>query len=305
MYAIIVNPYSGRKKATQLFQQVEQLLNLHNMPYKVLLSDSKDASNNFLKKLLESSSLTAVVVIGGDGTTGSVVQFASKNDIPLAILPAGSGNDAARAFGLSLNPLVFVEKLKDFSVRQVDLLNVDGKFGITIAAAGVDAEIGEKANHSIFKVLLNKLGLGGVIYPIAAIQTLVRFSPFEVDLSIDNEQVFWPRTWLIAAGNTPSYGGGLRVCPEALTNDGVMHITVAHSASRPILLLNLFPKLLQGNPIQSPSITYFTATAMTLQANRNILLILDGEPIHSTSFTICIQAKALRLVDTSEQLIFS
>lgn len=300
MYAIIVNPFSGREKATQLFQQVEQLLIQQNIQYKALLSDSKDATHNFLEMLSESCALSAVVVIGGDGTSGSVTEFASKFDIPLAILPAGSGNDAARAFGLSRNPLVFVEKLRDFSVQQVDLLNVNGKLGLTIAAAGVDAEIGEKANRSFYKLLLNRIRLGGIVYPIAAIQTLSIFSPFEVDLSIDNKPFYWSRTWLIAAGNTPSYGGGLHVCPEALTNDGLLHITVAHTASRFSLLLHLFPKLLRGNPIRSSAITYFTGTALTLQASREILLILDGEPIHSPTFTIRIQPKSLKLVDTSE-----
>lgn len=300
MYAIIVNPFSGREKAIQLFQQVEQLLLHYNMHYKVLVSDSKVASNTFLVNLLDHWSLTAVVVIGGDGTTGSVVGFASKHDIPLAIFPAGSGNDAARTFRLSTNPIQFVKKLREATIRQVDLLNVNNNFGITIAAAGVDAEIGEKANHSLLKGWLNKIGLGGVIYPLAAIQVLFRFSPFKVDMSIDDESVTWARTWLIAAGNTPSYGGGLRVCPGAITHDGVMHMTVAHSASRFKLLFYLFPKLLQGNPIQSPSITYFTASSVTLQANRRILLILDGEPRHSKRFTIQIKSKALKLVDTSE-----
>lgn len=300
MYAIIVNPSSGRGRATQLFQRVEQLLIQHKMPYEALLSDSKEASNQFLENLFGSRKLSAVVVIGGDGTTGSIVQLAAEQSIPLAILPAGSGNDAARAFHLTHDPVVFVERLRDFSTQQVDLLDVDGKLGITIAAAGVDAEIGDKANHSFYKSLLNKIGLGGLAYPFAAIHTISTFTPFEVNLSIDDEPYFWQRTWLIAVGNTPSYGGGLRVCPEALTNDGLMHITVAHTANRPSLLLRLFPKLLQGNLIHSRSITYLTGTTIKLEANRNILLILDGEPIHAPHFTIRLQSEALKLVNTSE-----
>ncbi|MCM3758148.1 diacylglycerol kinase family lipid kinase [Sporosarcina aquimarina] len=300
MYAIIVNPSSGRGKATQLFQRVEQLFIQYKMPHEALLSDSKEASNQFLKKLIGSCTLKAIVVIGGDGTTGSIVQLASEHSIPLAILPAGSGNDAARAFHLTRNPLVFFERLLDFSTQQIDLLDVDGKLGITIAAAGIDAEIGEKANRSFYKSLLNKFGLGGLAYPIAAIHTISSFTPFEVNVSIDDKPYFWHRTWLIAVGNTPSYGGGLRVCPDALTNDGLMHITIAHTANRSSLLLRLFPKLLHGNPIHSPSITYLTGSIVTLQANRDILFILDGEPIHAPRFTIRLQSEALQLVDTSE-----
>ncbi|REB07213.1 hypothetical protein DVB69_10210 [Sporosarcina sp. BI001-red] len=299
MYAIIVNPSSGRGRATLLFHQVEHALKNHHMPFEALLSDSKDASFQFIKNLLESYTLSAIIVIGGDGTTGSVVSIASEHHIPLAILPAGSGNDAARAFRLTYDPVVFVQKLRDCSTQQIDLLNIDGKLGITIAAAGVDAEIGEKANHSYFKLFVNKFGLGGLAYPIAAIQTLSIFTPFKVNLSIDDAPYSWQRTWLIAIGNTPSYGGGLRVCPEAVTNDGLLNITVVHTASRPSLLLRLVPKLLQGNPIQSPSITYLTGASITLQADRNILLILDGEPIHAPHFTIRIQPCALKLVNTS------
>lgn len=300
MFALIVNPSSGRGRATSLFQQVEERLIQHDLAYTSLLSDSKDASIEFLKRLLDDYTLTAIIIIGGDGTAGSVVQVASNYAIPLAILPAGSGNDAARAFNLTYDPNVFVQKLIHLSTQQVDLLSVNGKKGITIAAAGVDAEIGEAANHSFYKSFLNKFGIGGVAYPIAAIHTLCTFTPFEVRLSIDNTPHAWQRTWLIAAGNTPSYGGGLRVCPEALPTDGVLHVTVAHSASRTSLLLRLFPKLLQGNLIHSPSISYLTGTAITLKANRDILLILDGEPIHSPQFTICIEAGGLKLVNSSE-----
>ncbi|WP_432355735.1 diacylglycerol/lipid kinase family protein [Sporosarcina sp. A2] len=300
MYAIIVNPSSGRGKAVQRFQQIEQKFLASAIRYETLLSDSKEASHLFVQQLMESNRLTAIIVIGGDGTTGSVVQLASEQGIPLAILPAGSGNDAARTFKLTPDPSIFIEKLQNPTFHPVDLLDVNGQLGITIAAAGVDAEIGEKANHSLYKRLLNKVNLGGVAYPIAAIHTLLVFSPFEIGLSVDGKPFNWNRTWLIAAGNTPSYGGGLKVCPEALTNDGLMNLTVVHSASRKSLLLSLFPKLIQGNPIRSASITYLTCSSVSIKTDRSVLLILDGEPIESPSFTIRILPSALKLVNTSE-----
>lgn len=301
MYAIIVNPSSGRGKGVQLFQQVEQELRAATVNYKALLSDSKEASSLFVENLLETAELKGIIVIGGDGTTGSIVGLASRQNLPLAILPAGSGNDAARAFNLTHDPSKFVKKLIEGHTSKIDLLNVEGQMGITIAAAGVDAEIGEKANHSFYKSLLNKFGLGGLAYPIAAIHTLLVYTPFELKLTVNDESLItWPRTWLIAAGNTPSYGGGLHVCPQARPNDQIMHITVAHSAPRQSLLFRLFPKLLQGNPIHSSSITYLTAKTVKICSDRNVLLILDGEPIRSSTFTIHLEPEALSLIQTIE-----
>ncbi|WP_317935145.1 diacylglycerol/lipid kinase family protein [Sporosarcina aquimarina] len=301
MYAIIVNPSSGRGKGVQLFRQVEQELCIANIAYRTLLSDTKETSVLFVEKLMKTENLKGIVVIGGDGTAGSIVGVASRWNLPVAILPAGSGNDTARAFNLTHDPTKFVKQLIEAHTRKIDLLNVDGQKGITIAAAGVDAEIGEKANHSFYKSLLNKFGLGGLAYPIAAIHTLLVFTPFEMTLTIDGESLMaWPCTWLIAAGNTSSYGGGLQVCPQALPNDQIMNITIAHSASRLSLLFRLFPRLLQGNAIVSPSISYLTAKAMTIRADRSVLLILDGEPIHSSTFTIQLNPEALTLIQTIE-----
>ena len=98
MYLFIVNPLSGNGQACSLWDKVEKKLKQKNSEYSVIISDSEDTAREFIATHLQSTAIQAVTVIGGDGTTGSVIQDIAGTGISLAILPAGSGNDTARIF---------------------------------------------------------------------------------------------------------------------------------------------------------------------------------------------------------------
>ncbi|WJY28217.1 MULTISPECIES: diacylglycerol/lipid kinase family protein [Sporosarcina] len=302
MYAIIANPAAGRGKAANLFQKVHDGLTAARIPCTALLSDSPDAAGSFITGLHDQAPVSMIIVIGGDGTASSVLQLAVRLDIPLAILPAGSGNDSARTFGLTADPGQFLSSILVPSIRRVDLLNVNGRLGLTIAAAGADAEIGRRANQSAYKPVLNRFGLGSLAYLIAALETLIEFRPFSARLTVGDDIHDWQSVWLIAAGNTPTYGGGLRVCPSADPLDGSMAITAAHSARRLTVLFLLLPKLLLGKPIRSRAVTYANGPEAVLTADQDILFLIDGEPQENSVFRLKVEPDALQLVDTRQFL---
>jgi len=108
MYLFIVNPLSGNGQACSLWDEIEMKLKQLNREYIVIVSDSEDTARKFLATHLWSTAILAVTVIGGDGTTSSVIQDIAGTSISLAILPAGSGNDTARIFRLTAHPDQFI-----------------------------------------------------------------------------------------------------------------------------------------------------------------------------------------------------
>ena len=299
MYVFIVNPDAGKGHAAGLWHETENILQQRQIDYRVVISSSEVATQNFIAAQQQLHTLKVIAVIGGDGTMGSVIQSIAKTPVALAILPAGSGNDTARMFKLTTEPAQFIEQLVAHQTTAIDLLNINGRYGITIAGIGLDAMIGQRVNQSWYKPFLNKLGIGSFAYTIAAVLELLTFQAFSSNVTIDGEHYSLKTAWLIACGNTSSYGGGLIVCPQASPTDGLLNLTMLHDVGRIKILSQLFPALLRGKPILRKGVTYIEGKQLAILTNRPIAVIVDGEIITSTPLVVTIQEQALQLVLTT------
>lgn len=299
MYLFIVNLQAGNRNTFASWREIESLLIEQHTPYKMLSSHSEEETKLFISENLLKHELKALAVIGGDGTINSAIQQLAETTIPLAIFPTGSGNDTARMFQLTSNPKDFVVKLLEGKTTSIDLLNINGRYGITIAGAGLDSAIGKQVNQSFYKPIFNKLGIGSFSYIIAAVITLLTYKPFNGRLTIDGEGIELTNAWLIACGNTASYGGGLNVCPHALPTDGLLSITHLHNSKRLNVLFRLFPALLQGGPVTKEGVFYNAGKEITIETDRPIPAIVDGEIFTSTPLYIAVREKALLLLLTT------
>src|SRR6185437_15675058 len=107
MYLFIVNLLAGQGQAASLWKDIEVLLLSKKIAYNVLVSDSEIAAEDFIAEHRLAYSIKSVTVIGGDGTINTVIQSIANTNIALAVLPAGSGNDTARALRLTNEPFQF------------------------------------------------------------------------------------------------------------------------------------------------------------------------------------------------------
>ncbi|WP_203248821.1 diacylglycerol/lipid kinase family protein [Sporosarcina beigongshangi] len=299
MYVFIVNPEAGKGQAARLWRETAIILQQQNIDYRVLMSSAEIDTQSFIAQQLQIYTPKVIAVIGGDGTIGSVIQSIAGTKISLAILPAGSGNDTARIFKLTSKPAQFVAQLVTYRTKTIDLLNINGRLGITVAGVGVDATIGQRVNQSWYKPFLNQLGIGSLAYPIAAVLELLSFQAFSSNVTVDGENYTLKTPWLIACGNTSSYGGGLVVCPQASPSDGILNLTMLHDVGRMKILFQLFPALLRGQPILHKGVTYIEGKEVDIYTNRSVAVIVDGEIITSNPLRITIQERALTLVLTT------
>lgn len=298
MYLIIINPLSGNGKTLEVWQGIERLFIEQQMTYIALSSTSIIETTAFITKQSKLASIKAVVIIGGDGTTSSILQDVANTNMPIAIYPAGSGNDTARMFRLTDDPEKFVGGLLKGRTTSIDLFKLNGHFGITVAGTGIDSIIGNRVNQSFYKPILNKLGIGSLSYTIATVMSLLSFKPFNGKVTIDGEVFTLNKAWLIACGNTTSYGGGLNICPHALPTDGLLNVTLLHNVGRFKVLFRLFPALLKGGPVYKNGVSYMEGKAIKIESNRSIPAIVDGEIVTSTPLNIEIHENALQLILT-------
>ncbi|WP_046179745.1 diacylglycerol/lipid kinase family protein [Domibacillus tundrae] len=300
MYLFIVNPSAGNGQAGSLWKKVEAIVKKKKIQYAVLIGGSEASARDFIWNQMKAGNVKAVAVIGGDGTLNAALQDLVHSNTAIALLPAGSGNDIARMFRLTRNPRLFVEKLLAEKPKTLDVLKVNNSFGLTVSGIGLDAYIAGRAAKAFYKKPLNKVGAGGLSYKLSALETILRYKPFKSTVTIDKEKYVSDRTWMIACGNTSLYGGGLVICPYAHPIDGVVDVTIVHSVKRSSLLFRLFPLLIKGEPVLRTGVTYKKGKNMTIQTNRPVPVMIDGEAIGMTPAAVSIHEKAIKMIMTTQ-----
>ncbi len=229
-----------------------------------------------------------ILVVGGDGTCNEVanglLQTSSRPRF-LAPLPVGSANDFALCMGVPRDPQAAAQALAYGRTRRIDVGCVNGRVFLTIAGCGFDAEVARRVN-AWPKVLRGK-----AVYVAGILKELVAFRPVPMEIRADTRVWIQP-TFLLAAGNLPCYAGGLRMCPDARSDDGWLDVVVVREVSR-VEVVRLLPRLLDGSHIRYPKVEVVRALEVTVQSDRPVALHTDGEFVGTTPARFTVQARAL------------
>jgi diacylglycerol kinase (ATP) len=192
------------------------------------------------------------------------------------LIPAGTGNDFARALGLNLrHPERNIDIFLSREPNRVDLGEVNGRRFAAICSTGFDSIVNERANRMRWPKGKRK-------YDIAMIQELTHFKARHYQIQVDN-QVLEVQAMLIAVGNGSSYGGGMKVCPDADLNDGNLDVMILHPVPT-LEFLRIFPKVYSGAHIQHPQVQMLKGRAISISGEA--VTYADGERIAPTPVSI-------------------
>lgn len=296
----MINHQAGSGKGLNKWKAIEGELQAANLQYEAILCTSAEEMKRQLRKKLQETPIQTVGVIGGDGTVHSVLEILAHTTIGLAIFPSGSGNDIANMFRLTSSPKRFVQQLQSKVIQQVDLLTLNGHYGLTVSGVGLDATIGQLVNEAPYKKWLNRLKLNSLSYLIGVLHAAFISKPFQSQLTQENQTITYENTWLIACGNTKFYGGGLMICPTADPRDGRFNLTIFHTLSKFQAFTKIFPALLRRQPIQLEGVTYGEGTSLHITTDIPRPAIIDGEVVTTTPIHILVHPYALRLHLTTD-----
>ncbi|MDQ6649533.1 MAG: YegS/Rv2252/BmrU family lipid kinase [Actinomycetota bacterium] len=212
--------------------------------------------------------LSGLVAVGGDGTVHLALQAVAGTTTPLGVVPAGTGNDFATALGLSpRRPSDAVAAVVAGRTRSVDAVRVGDLWWDCVMGAGFDSAVNERANGM-------RWPRGPMRYNLAILAELGVFRPAPFTLALDGVRSE-TEAMLVAVANAPAYGGGLRVAPEALLDDGLLDVVVVGPMSK-ATFLRLLPQVRSGGHIGHPSVTVHRARVVEL-AGEGQTAYADGE----------------------------
>jgi diacylglycerol kinase (ATP) len=269
----LTNPASGHGAAIRAAQIAIARLQHKGIEVVEIIGDDAEDARYLAGAALERGT-DALMVTGGDGVVSNALQVLAGTGIPLGIIPAGTGNDHAREFGIpTKGPEAAADIIIDGWTETTDLGRIRDVSGAqkwfgTVAAAGFDSLVTDRANRMSWPH-------GRLRYYTAMIAELsqLRLLPFRMVL--DGTHEIEAGLTLAAFGNTRSYGGGMLVCPNADHTDGLLDITMVDQASR-TKLLRLFPTVFKGTHVEQDAVKTARATSIYVESP-GINVYADGD----------------------------
>ncbi|MBW8765497.1 MAG: sphingosine kinase [Geodermatophilales bacterium] len=292
--AVLVSPAAGRGRARAVGLSVIETLQSAGLSPRVLSATTgAEAERQAAKAVAEGTG--ALVAVGGDGSVHAALQAVAGTPVPLAVVPAGTGNDLALALGIPADPLAAVraaaEDLQAGAVRSIDAGLTDGRWWATVLCCGFDSAVSDRANRL-------RWPRGRRRYDVAILAELARLRPREVQLVLDGVPYTVPVT-LVAVGNTCWYGGGMKVCPDADPADGRFDVTVVGPMSR-LALVRSRPRLTDGSHVEDAVVTVHRAARVEL-SSPGVTTYADGEPVAALPAVAECVPGALRVVGTGRR----
>jgi len=229
----------------------------------------------------------ALVVCGGDGLVHLAVQSLAGSATALGIIPAGTGNDVARYFDLPRKDAeAAADRVVAGTVTTIDLARSGSSYFVTVLAAGFDAVVNERANAMTWP-------RGQMRYNLATLAELRTFTPFHYELELDGRLVELDAT-LVAVGNGPSFGGGLRITEGAELDDGLLDVVIIRPIGK-LDLVRTYPKLFKGTHTRHPAYEHHRVKQVRI-SSPGIVTYADGERFGPLPLTVESAPGALKVL---------
>lgn len=239
----------------------------------------------------------ALIVVGGDGTAQLGTNVCVNTDTPLGILPSGTGNDTAEGIlGMPVGDLdAAIARLissLDKPTWKIDAGLMSWKGGsrwfCSTMSAGFDALVNETVNHLSFPK-------GPSRYTVAMLIELMKMKPIRYTVTIDGTTTE-EEAILTTIANNSQYGGGMKICPDAKPDDGLLDIMMVRPLSRREFI-GIYPKVFKGTHITDPRVVIRQGKKFRLEST-NLVGYSDGERIAPLPMDIEVAPRALPVLDT-------
>jgi len=270
-FTAVVNPTAGGSRGAGSLLQLARLLRQSGAELEVEYSRGLDHARETARAAAADG--RTVLAVGGDGMAGCVGGALAGTGATFGLVPAGRGNDFARALGLPQDPAALADLLLHGEPVQVDAIEVESAVHqrtvvLGSVYAGVDALANRHANHS--RVLR-----GAASYYMGGFRAIATWRAADFQVTVDGT-VHQCRGYSVVAANSRFYGFGRAVAPEARLDDGLLDIVLIRDAPKP-LFFAVMNELKDGTHIKRPQVEVLRGREVTITANREIPYGADGE----------------------------
>lgn len=270
---LIVNPTAGGGRAAGALDAVSEILREGASELEVCRSISGEHVTALTREAAARGD-AAVVVCGGDGTANAALQGLIGGATALGLVRLGSGNDFARGLGLPTDPIAAARVILAGKRRRIDAGQVIAResggcrYFNCVAGVGLDAD-------AIRHIQAAPWLRGPLKYTYGGLRALLGYRPRQVSVEADG-LILERKVVFVAATNTPTYGGGMRVCPDAQMDDGLLDVCLVEGM--PVLkLLAVFPTVYGGYHTRLREVHMQRTVRLTLEAEPPLTVCVDGE----------------------------
>ncbi|MGX1274237.1 diacylglycerol/lipid kinase family protein [Streptomyces phaeoluteigriseus] len=287
-FTAVVNPTAGAATGAAALLGVARLLREAGADLETAYSTSLEHARELARTAGERGRI--VLAVGGDGITGAVGGALSGTDTVLGLIPAGRGNDFARALGLPTEADALARVLLEAQPRPVDTIEVrsavhDRTVVLGSVYAGVDAVANRHANHA-------RLLRGAAAYYAGGLRAVAGWRPAGYRVTVDGVE-HTHRGYTVVAANSGFYGSGRIIAPDARIDDGLLEIVLIRHAPRH-LFFALMNELRTGAHVRRPEVRVLRGTQVRIEADRDIPYGADGEVDAELPVTATVLPGALR-----------
>ena len=210
-----------------------------------------------------------IAVAGGDGSIGPIAELAGRRGVPMAVIPAGTANDFARAHQLPTDPEAAARlAVEGEAIRTLELGRLDGRPFVNVVSAGLSPVAARIASA-------HKSRLGPLAYLLGAAQAGLTAKPVPCTVRVDGETLHAGKAWQIIVSVSGAFGGGSHV-DEADPGDGVLHVTVVPAGSR-LGLVRRAIGMRRGTIAGQPGVPAAEGRVVELGLDGGARVNLDGE----------------------------
>lgn len=302
-WTLILNPRASSGKGAKAQARLEALLKAAGIYYRLLTTEYAGHATELAAAALRKGA-RHFVAVGGDGTVNEVANgLLQQSAVPLSDIlftqiPIGTGNDWRRTLGIPTDLARCVAMLKSFEVVAHDIGEVSfqhagetqRRFFLNIGGIGFEAAAGLIANQR------KAQGKGGILgYIGALLGTLRTYNAIPVQNIRLDDRDLGPRTVYTAAIGICQYnGGGMKQCPNAIIDDGLLDLTLANNLSTLRVLRNL-PRLFTGTFVKDKAVEQHRAARVAVDGPAELLVEVDGENVGHAPAVFSIAVGQLRV----------
>ncbi|MFJ8363519.1 YegS/Rv2252/BmrU family lipid kinase [Streptomyces sp. NPDC093984] len=269
-FTAIVNPTAGGSTGVAVLLHVARLLREAGAELETEYSRSLAHACELARRAGQRDRV--VLAVGGDGVVGGIGGALSGTDTLFGLVPAGRGNDFARALGLPTDPEALARVLLHSAPRSVDTIEVESAQGRSVVLGSVYAGVDALANRHANRSALLK---GAASYYAGGLRAVATWRPAAYRVTVDGEQLAH-RGYTVVAANSPYYGSGRIIAPGARIDDGLLEVVMIREAPRR-LFFTLMNELKSGAHIHRPEVRIAQGREVRIEADREVPCGADGE----------------------------
>ena len=291
MITFIINPISGGVSPDAARARAElasAIVDGRGDPAEVFVTERQGHARE-LTKAAVARGARLVMAWGGDGTINEVASALAFGEVPLGIVPAGSGNGLARQLSIGAEPAAAIRRAIGAEPRRIDVGELEDRLFVNVAGIGFDAHVAWKFNDAARR----RRGL--VTYASIAGRALMNYEPatYTIRTGLENERCAPVRAVLITVANSPEFGNGAIIAPGAKIDDGELDLVVIEEHSRLNTIVQL-PRLFRGTVDRARGCSIRRITRASIESDRAMQYHVDGEPaLGGTTLRVRVHPAAL------------